>query len=439
MDDIYLVEIRLGRTRWRVNRLVSAIAATYGIVPFMERHPHVTLFGPFELDIDTTQQQVLDAIGNVAAGFDPVPFLIGPFERREGMHGGVLAFSVTPSEQLAALTRGLVAALLPLTRTHNAWDSSPELKWYHVTIANRLDRVTADLAYADLAGTRPERPPGRLRACLFRLGVRTRRMLYSGTRHPVRPLLIDESGLRITVLHGNAIVAEYDLLEKRWIADDHRQSGTGWQATLARFRDYAGFERSAPRTPEPGDVLLIADLHLGHANIIRYCSRPFFFADPAGMDRVLITNWNATVPPGTRAYHLGDLRYGRDALPEDTYRSRLTGEITFIAGNHDEPRPDSPPSAVIEQDGLQFFLVHDPADAPAGFDGWVVHGHHHNNDLASYPFVDFTHRRINVSAEVAGYVPVSLAALCRLIRYRTQTQNLAPVLLNYSATGYGPD
>jgi len=435
MDDIYLVEIRLGRTRWRVNRLGNGIAATYGIVPFMERHPHVTLFGPFEPEDGTTEETILDAIGRVASRCGPVPFLIGPFERREGMHGGVLAFSVIPSGPLTALTRGLVAALLPLTRTRNAWDSSPDLKWYHVTIANRLDRVTADLACADLTGTSPERPPGRLRACLFRLGVRARTALHAGSRHPARPLLIDESGLRITVLHGETILAEYDLLDKRWITNDHRQSGTGWQATLARFRQHAGFELCSPRVPEPGDALLIADLHLGHANIIRYCSRPFFFPDPAGMDRVLIANWNAAVPPGTRAYHLGDFRYGRDALPEDAYRSRLTGDITFIAGNHDTPRTDTPASALIEQDGLKFFLVHDPADAPAGFDGWVIHGHHHNNDLAAYPFVDFVHRRINVSAETAGYVPVSLAALCRLIRYRTETGNPASVLLNYPSPG----
>jgi calcineurin-like phosphoesterase family protein len=88
-------------------------------------------------------------------------------------------------------------------------------------------------------------------------------------------------------------------------------------------------------------------------------------------------------------------------------------------------------SATIEFGGEKFFLVHDPADAPATFDGWVVHGHHHNNDLRHYPFIDLVHRRINVSAEVAGYVPVSLTETMALVRYRTATGNTNPVLLRY--------
>jgi len=432
MDDIYLVEIRLGRTRWRVNKTVSDIARTFGIVPFMERHPHVTLFGPFELADEISPSQLIDAIGSIASRYDPIPFLIGDFEKRKGMHGSVIAFSVTPSDLLTGLTTELVAALLPLTITYNAWDATPDQKWYHVTIANRLDHAVADSVYSaltnDPAAGKPQDPSG---GVVFRLLARVRQFLYCGSRYSIRPLLLDETGLRITLLHGDVILAEYDLLEKRWIHDDHRQSGKGWQATLARFRQQAGFESPHPKTPAADDILLLADLHLGHANIIRYCSRPFFVLDPGEMDRVLIANWNATVPEGTRAYHLGDFYYGRDALPEDAYRNQMTGEITFIAGNHDPGRPGLLASAEIEHDGLKFFLIHDPVDAPTGFDGWIVHGHHHNNDLAHYPFIDFKHRRINVSAEVTGYVPVSLSGICELIRYRNTTGNKEPVLLHY--------
>lgn len=430
MDDIYLVEIRLGRTRWRVNRAVHEIARTFGIVPFMERHPHVTLFGPLELPEGTDQDQLLNAIGAVASRYDPIPFHIGDYEKREGLHGSVIAFSVTPSGRLRDLVRELAAALLPLTITHNAWDAHPDQKWYHVTIANRLDRAVADFVYSALTGSHETGTPQDFwREVIFRLLARIRQVVFLGSRHPIRPLLIDETGLRITVLAKNTIVAEYDLLEKRWIHDDHRQSSKGWQATLTRFRRQAGFELQHPVPPAPDDILLLADLHLGHANIIRYCSRPFFVSDPGEMDRVLIANWNAAVPQGTRAYHLGDFYYGRDAQPEDAYRTRLTGDITFIAGNHDPGRPGLLASAEITYGGLNFFLVHDPADVPAGFDGWIIHGHHHNNDLAHSPFIDFVHRRINVSAEVTGYVPVSLAALCTIIRNRQATGNNEPVLL----------
>ncbi|MCK9630970.1 MAG: 2'-5' RNA ligase family protein [Methanoregula sp.] len=435
MNDIYLVEIRLGRTKWRVRQTVASIARVFGIGQFMERHPHVTLFGPMELLEGVSQQQLIDAIGTVASHYGPVPFTLDGFEKREGMHGSVIAFSVRPSDSLVRLVAEMAGALLPICRSHNAWDDRPELKWYHVTVANHLEQKRASAVFQALPG--PDTGDGQsAQPGGFLSGLRTafRSLFESVEARNIRPLLIDETGLRISLMHGEEILAEYDLLEKCWLHDNHRHDSRSWNETLSRFRKDAGFERTEPRLQQPGDTLLIADLHLGHANIIRYCSRPFLFSDPGGMDRVLIANWNAVVTPGTRTYHIGDLCYGRTARPEHEYREHLHGEVTFIAGNHDAPGPGACSSAVIEHAGTRFFLVHDPADAPAAFDGWVIHGHHHNNDLRHYPFIDFEHRRINVSAEVAGYVPVSLEETWTLVQYRLASGNTKPVLLNYPGT-----
>ena len=65
------------------------------------------------------------------------------------------------------------------------------------------------------------------------------------------------------------------------------------------------------------------------------------------------------------------------------------------------------------------------------FDGWVIHGHHHNNNLRWYPFINFELRRINVSAEVLGYIPVNLNHICNLIRERISRTDKTPILLNY--------
>jgi calcineurin-like phosphoesterase family protein len=435
MNDVYLVEIRLGRTKWRVRQTVVSIARAYGIEPFMERHPHVTLFGPMELLEGVSQQQLIDAIGTVASHVDPVPFTLDGFEKREGMHGSVIAFSVRPSDSLARLVAEIAGALLPISRSHNAWDDRPEQKWYHVTVANHLDQKKASAVFQALPG--PDAGVGQsAQSGGFLSGLRTIFCSFfkSAEARCIRPLLIDETGLRITLMHGEEILAEYDLLEKCWVHDNHRHDSRSWQETLSRFRKHAGFEITKPRVPVPGDTLLIADLHLGHANIIRYCSRPFLFSDPGEMDRVLIANWNASVTPGTRICHIGDLCYGRTARPEQEYRKQLNGEVTFITGNHDAPGPGACSSTMIEHAGTRFCLVHDPADAPAAFDGWVIHGHHHNNDLRHYPFIDFEHRRINVSAEVAGYVPVSLQKTWTLIQYRLASGNTKPVLLNYPYT-----
>jgi calcineurin-like phosphoesterase family protein len=257
-----------------------------------------------------------------------------------------------------------------------------------------------------------------------------------GFRHryhalPVRPVLLDDAGLRITVMHNDEILGEYDLLRQRWLTKEEIHDPRSWQQSLALYRKCEGFELSAPVDHGPDEIFLIADLHLGHANIIRYCSRPFVHADVAEMDRVLIANWNYCVAPADRVFFLGDLRYGRDARPETEYRALLNGNITFVAGNHDTLFSTATvPAADLTCDGIRFLLVHDPADAPKNFDGWIIHGHHHNNDLRAFPFFDVAGKRINVSAEVLGYTPISMREICRIIREQMSGSG-EPLLLRY--------
>jgi calcineurin-like phosphoesterase family protein len=146
------------------------------------------------------------------------------------------------------------------------------------------------------------------------------------------------------------------------------------------------------------------------------------------MDHVLIKNWNYTVSSKNLIYYLGDFRYGADAGTAEQYRRRLRGEIVFIRGNHDDPSTGPVTHAEMVFEGIRFFLVHDPADAPPEFDGWVIHGHHHNNDLRNYPFMNFTGRRVNVSAEVVGYAPVGLHGIVERIRNRERTGDTTPIL-----------
>ncbi len=436
MDSTYLVEIRLSRTKWRIRKIMQDISRRYDIRDFLELHPHVTLYGPLTLNSDMGSGQMLDAIGNVAARYEPVPFLIDGWEKRDGMHGSVVAFPVHPSESLRQLTRDIAEALSPLTTSQNTYDAEPDKKWFHVTIANRLSRDQADAVYQGLTGPaeKPSEPedikkPGLLQRFLSGPGETT---LPKKPVAAIPPVLLDETGIRITVMKEMAILAEYDLIEKRWIFGDHRHSTPRWQKTLVQYRYRAGLEHRDPEPAHPDDIFLIADLHLGHANIIRYCSRPFLFSDSREMDHVLIKNWNYTIGRKTRIYCLGDLRYGEGAEQAQEYRKRLRGDIVFIRGNHDEPEPGTVAFAEIGYEDLKFLLIHDPADAPPGFDGWVIHGHHHNNDLRHYPFISFTDRRVNVSAELIGYKPVSLHEIVGHIREREASGDTTPMLLRYA-------
>ncbi len=52
------------------------------------------------------------------------------------------------------------------------------------------------------------------------------------------------------------------------------------------------------------NIWFTSDTHFGHANIIRFCDRPF--KDIQEMNERLIANWNAVVRPGDSVYHMGD-------------------------------------------------------------------------------------------------------------------------------------
>jgi len=436
MDATYLVEIRLSRTKWRIMKIMQEIARNFGIGEFLELHPHVTLFGPLTLNEGVTSRQLLDAVGRVAARYDPVPFLIDGWEKRDGMHGSVIAFPVRPSEPLRQLTRGIAEVLSPITTSQNAYDGDPDGKWFHVTIANHLGSGQASAIFAHLTG-KPQEETGADGTAHTRKPGLLQRFLpkVTGGTPPraIFPVLVDETGIRITVMENMAILAEYDLIEKRWVYGDHRHSAPRWQRTLLQYRYQAGLEHRDPERSRSDDVFVIADLHLGHSNIIRYCSRPFLFSDSSEMDHVLIKNWNYTVGPKSRIYCLGDLRYGPDAEPAPQYLKRLRGEITVIRGNHDDPA-GTLSSVETEYDSLKFLLVHDPADAPPAYDGWVIHGHHHNNDLRHYPYINFAGRRVNVSAEVIGYRPVSLREIAQRIRERGASGDSLPLLFRYGGS-----
>jgi calcineurin-like phosphoesterase family protein len=434
MDDVYLIEIRLARTKWRIKKTIFFLADYFGISDYMEKHPHVTIFGPFALNSGISVTRLLDKIGQIAFRYETIPFTIGGWEKREGLHGGVIAFAVTPSIALWELTKEISETMLPITQSHNHWDSYPEKKWFHVTVANRLDKKRASAIYSELT-TQPAgdlNNPGFPQGFFWRFAAFFQKTVFRTSRPFTRPVLLDDTGLRITIMCGQEIFAEYDLLKKTWIDIDELHDPKSWQRTLAAYRRQAGFELTFPPVPDPEDIFLISDLHLGHSNIIRYCSRPFLFSDVAEMDRVLIQNWNHAISPQNKVYYLGDLRYGKNAPAARNYKDHLNGIITFINGNHDDPVPGVVPSAVLEYNGLRFLLIHDPADAPRDFDGWVIHGHHHNNDLRTYPFMNISQKRINVSAETIGYIPVSLRELYTLIQGRISSGNPEPVLLRYA-------
>jgi len=80
-------------------------------------------------------------------------------------------------------------------------------------------------------------------------------------------------------------------------------------------------------------TFFISDLHLGHANCIRFDRRPWETVEE--MDMEIIRRWNRKVRPEDHVYVLGDFAY-KNRTPIEDYTNQLNGFIHLIRGNHDK-------------------------------------------------------------------------------------------------------
>ncbi|RLA66563.1 MAG: hypothetical protein DRQ88_05910 [Epsilonproteobacteria bacterium] len=80
-------------------------------------------------------------------------------------------------------------------------------------------------------------------------------------------------------------------------------------------------------------VFFTADLHFGHAHIIKYDNRPFNSLQD--MHRSLIKQFNATVPANGLTYFLGDIGI-TSSVELGNFINKLNGTKVLILGNHDK-------------------------------------------------------------------------------------------------------
>ncbi|WP_103985119.1 metallophosphoesterase [Methylobacterium sp. 190mf] len=81
-------------------------------------------------------------------------------------------------------------------------------------------------------------------------------------------------------------------------------------------------------------IWFTADHHFGHANIIRFCGRPF--ADAGEMDEAMVERWNSVVGMRDEVWHLGDFAHRCGPNQQAEIFRRLRGRsIHLIRGNHD--------------------------------------------------------------------------------------------------------
>lgn len=155
-------------------------------------------------------------------------------------------------------------------------------------------------------------------------------------------------------------------------------------------------------------TFLISDTHFGHKNILTFLTQDGTplregFVDIKQHDEVLIDNWNKTVAPTDKIYHLGDVGFKNFGYFSGIM-SRLNGTKILIKGNHDNFKlsqyaqyfKDVRAYHVLDKCVLSHVPVH-----PYSVGRWRlnIHGHLHDNDLNDPKY-------LNVSVERINYTPI---------------------------------
>lgn len=152
-------------------------------------------------------------------------------------------------------------------------------------------------------------------------------------------------------------------------------------------------------------TFFIADLHLGHKNILQFEHngsplRPFKTLDE--MHTVISVNWNNVVKDTDKVYVLGDVALSKKYLD---ILLLLKGEKILIRGNHDTEKASTylkyfkDIRAYDHKPG--YILSHIPIH-PNSVERFKlnIHGHLHANTLSDP-------RYFNVSCEQVSYTPIS--------------------------------
>ena len=186
-------------------------------------------------------------------------------------------------------------------------------------------------------------------------------------------------------------------------------------------------------------IYFSSDHHFYHANVIRFCDRPY--KDVEEMNEALVKNWNAVVKPEDTVYYLGD--FSMALRPVELYTKRLNGRKILIAGNHDWCFPGHKKSKTPEKaknirekylsEGWDHILICDLItigkelvslshfpwkgdSTDTRFDeyrleddgGWILCGHVHEKWKTK-------DKMINVGCDVWDYKPVSIERIKEII------------------------
>ena len=356
--------------------------------------PHMALYGGTQT---SSLKHVLSIIESVAGQYELVPFSTGDFSYFDNPDKKWNIIRINPSPELEAFRLQMAESLI---RSQIAPPQSYDLDknyYFHISIGKTEYIKT-----------------------------------FNNLRTIIRtwePPDMNLHLLRISIIgKDQKIRFEYDLILKRWLNRKQALSAYWRRKTIDELRRKLGLPSFPLKTRSNFSILfnffrnlfgkkniyLIADTHFDHANIIRYCNRPF--KSVSQMDKTIVGNWNKTVKENDIVYFLGDWSYGPGSRPSSYWGNRLNGQIISVRGSHDgaQSRLYSKNYRVLHKGKSHFLLVHNPDERRNKWKGWIIHGHKHNNEIKKHPFINGETKTINVSVEMTDYEPVNLDYLLSL-------------------------
>ena len=163
-------------------------------------------------------------------------------------------------------------------------------------------------------------------------------------------------------------------------------------------------------------VLITADTHFKHKNIIKYSERPF--ADIEIMNEAMIKNWNSKVQQGDTVYHLGDFSMGDGQSIFD----RLNGKKHLIIGNHDKQSirikgwESTEHYKELNLNGQQIIMCHYAMRVwnRSHYGAWMLYGHSHGS-LPDDPNA----LSIDVGVDCHNYKPLTIQEISTIMKKKT--------------------
>ncbi len=372
----YLIEFRFsGYAKQSIKELKSNITKNFGVTK-QKIVPHITLAGPLST---RDEKRLVKEIVDVCKKYALVKFKIDGFDNFENR---VIYVRIKPSEELKNLRLEIAERLYKFCDT-TEFDIDEEFTFHATLVLKDIQRKFNRIWDYLQTWRIPE---------------------------------MEQYVLRITIIKNQRILAEYDLIQKKLL---NRTQSLDKEIHIKTIKKLEKMRKTTDRNfvdVTNQQIHFISDIHFDHRNILRYCNRPF--NSTKQMNQTLVKNWHNSVNDNDTIFFLGDMSYGKDRRSINYWLGKLTGKISYIRGNHDKDiinRAKVIHSHYgIKYNDYQFLLMHDP-HRPNGYDGWIIHGDKHNNNLKDYPFINQKNKTVNVCAELVDYTPLNLDRLIMLI------------------------